>query len=689
MEELLVVLNNNKPNRHNVIFPISTLVACVDQSWEYGVSMNIGHDMHRPIAHMRGLGLYLEPGLCRLLGLISFPQSSEEQNLIQEIHKANLTKNFISSAKNDYDKILSKFPHSNITCKNNLKPFKYECSAIIKEKLAEELFPNIFSQKDQDGLIDILLLQPFKPGLFRVGDLVLFAHPYFRRNLSQWNSYCVEFLDILQNLRTKNDIRIKIALDPNSIGLAESYKDRMEFEYWWGPKFTDDLSKIPMGMTQHVEVDRFKQECLEIEKTEFFWGKINGIKTFECEEVKNRPSLGVSDDFFGCRYVHSMLDDTGQNIAHIDGAIRGYNIDQITNRKQMAIDKLGRHTKYTKLWRIDGNVSVELWKELVCHYFRGNHLVGEYLGGVEPKKDDRPSIVFEEEDVPITQYIPTNLAPNQGIRICVSYQHKQDNIKQGVTIMSFDSFTKDEKKLKYIEHDTIELIKVLYQNIKYLHFYEEYSRVAFEDTVLNLPLFIHYGDNLNDLVQGTMNAIRTICEARRNVDQLISFSLGIIIGNKEIIFSFAAHISDLCKWFNSGLYALPNQEIDVKGWCDRIYAWISKEFTLNIDRPKLKEIVKTTGILKFERKLIDPRIINFSMDEGKVMCEILMPKDEVEKIQKCGLSVAPIMLVKKSRCSKTKKDYLQSKYSKYLHKDTHEILEDIEFLGSFWTNRHA
>ena len=75
---------------------------------------------------------------------------------------------------------------------------------------------------------------------------------------------------------------------------------------------------------------------------------------------------------------------------------------------------------------------------------------------------------------------------------------------------------------KYIEHDAIEVIKALNPRFPSIIFNDDYARVAFEDTVLNLPLFLHYGNNVNDLVADTINAIKLICGASK---KLISFYL--------------------------------------------------------------------------------------------------------------------------------------------------------------------
>lgn len=42
---------------------------------------------------------------------------------------------------------------------------------------------------------------------------------------------------------------------------------------------------------------------------------------------------------------------------------------------------------YIKLWGIDNDFSVDMWKELISSFYRENALIGEYFGGVDEKFD--------------------------------------------------------------------------------------------------------------------------------------------------------------------------------------------------------------------------------------------------------------------------------------------------------------
>ncbi len=101
---------------------------------------------------------------------------------------------------------------------------------------------------------------------------------------------------------------------------------------------------------------------------------------------------------WGCRYVHSMLNPSTGLPTHLDGAIRLYNEENILERidKKNDISKCGKNSKYIKLWRIDNDFSVSLWKELISSFYRENSLIGQYFGGIDEKYEQIKKRVHKE-----------------------------------------------------------------------------------------------------------------------------------------------------------------------------------------------------------------------------------------------------------------------------------------------------
>ena len=76
------------------------------------------------------------------------------------------------------------------------------------------------------------------------------------------------------------------------------------------------------------------------------------------------------------------------------------------------------------------------------------------------------------------------------------------------------------------------------------------------------------------------------------------------------------------------------------------------------------------------------------MKGNSVIAELVAQKDIVDEIYKLHLGIAPAFEVKKTICSKCGKDYFSCKDVKFID-DVFDSPEDIEYCGTFWTNRHA
>jgi hypothetical protein len=67
------------------------------------------------------------------------------------------------------------------------------------------------------------------------------------------------------------------------------------------------------------------------------------------------------------------------------------------------LKRAGRHTEYTKLWRVDGTIDIGRWKSVIHNHFRDNTLVSEYFGSQKSKVDIR-----EELEKPMCSHNPSN-----------------------------------------------------------------------------------------------------------------------------------------------------------------------------------------------------------------------------------------------------------------------------------------
>lgn len=289
--------------------------------------------------------------------------------------------------------------------------------------------------------------------MFQKEGYLLFAHQFFRRTLSIANTTNEEFFNSFEKIRNVEEVKVKLALDMDLVGLPGTEHPEFEYQYIRGPHFNNDLQLIPEGVTCH-DNEHYDNLFSNLLSTQFYWHIKDEKRTFECEELCDKENISLDEGkslLWGCRYVHSMLNPVSGVPNHLDGAIRIYNDEQILERidSKTDISKCGKNSDYVKLWRIDNDFSVELWKELISTFYRENALVGEYFGGVDEKfeqikkeRTQRNSII----DKP-NKFIPVNLNVGDGLRFffhCTSKVTITDGYD--VRILNKDEFIYNRKK---------------------------------------------------------------------------------------------------------------------------------------------------------------------------------------------------------------------------------------------------
>jgi hypothetical protein len=693
MKQTLAVLNSNQINRYNMMFSVGALESALTQSWDLGVPTFIGHDHHMLCAWTKGLSLYIEPRLVRLTGIIFHPETEEDGMELSNALNVYTNRLIESKVLPYFDKMKDLLKQY---LSGNEKPIFSDCAAIYDEGLVKRVFPTLFEQQDDDGLIPLSNLKMRAPGVYEKDDFLLFAHQYFRRSLSRWNSLNSPFFNVLNELHEDPKLNIRIALDPNMIGLSSTFKfPSVELEYWWGPKFTEDLGMIELGVTKHTSS---KNDVLfhGVSGTEFWWYSQDNRKTFECEELRDIASLGISRDMYGCRFIHSILESKDSLPIHIDGAIRMYTEEGMIQRLGVDIKSAGRHTIYTKLWRIDGQLEVPQWKDLVTHYFKDNHLVGEYLGGKEePDRRNPHSVQPAINTIPLVNYIPSSMKPGQGLKMSISYQSKENIGNGDRTIISYDHLYCNNDDYRYIEGDTIEIIKLLRRMGEQIELSKDRVLIGFNDRVLNLPLILHNGSQSVILAEKTREALSQLCKAwtTRKDDRIISCNIGIQYQEKNIYFSFAGHVTDLSKWLSCNVSKFPLNDSDMDKWCEATAEYLQENYPNDYENPSLEDILHKTGLLVFERRFLKPDEYVSSYDEDYgIIIHLKIPKDNYdlqEKLAKGQLETALAFHYGEPECSKCKNLYEQCNCSKYIDKDVRMIMKNFSFIAPFWTDKKA
>ncbi|MFK4871511.1 hypothetical protein [Novosphingobium sp. ZW T3_23] len=372
------------------------LAVAADQDMPYGMPVNIAHDQCRPIGWSVPRGVYLAKDMARQFSLILSPEGVEDRAAIN----ARLRR------------------FAEVTQRLQVEPYRHEleariaglasdkatllysgAAAVVEASLAANIFPEFFAiggtHVDKHGLVDLAFLKSrtreLQPGIFHETerDVLLFAHPFFRRSLSRRNSLNAYVLASFAEAAALAGVTARLRLDPDMIGHPASARGVIELEYWNGPNYSDDIAAIPSGVAEHKSEARDRVYS-GVDKTQIWWkdpetraDSTSGaemIRTFEIEELIEDESPGLQSGHYGCRYAHAEYDIGAETISHFDGAIRAYAGETYLKRIEERIDRAGKQANYRKLFRLDGALPIAMWKRVLTDWYRRNRLIPEYLG---------------------------------------------------------------------------------------------------------------------------------------------------------------------------------------------------------------------------------------------------------------------------------------------------------------------
>jgi hypothetical protein len=641
----------------------------------------ISHDFTRAMGWQYPFAVHFEPGLTRIAGLGLMVDNQRESKQLSNAlisHVGGLAAKHKTELSRLQDLLA---PHlsgnEKVVCAK-------ESLALIDEGLVARVFPEIFDHSDKDGLVPLNELEPIGPGVFRIGELTVFAHHFFRRSLSRMNTLNRPFLERLQDL-TNEDVTVRIALDRDTVGLVSTYTDYEELEYWWGPKFTDDLVNIPTGITQHGagEQDRLFHG---ISRSEFWWQSRKGKHIFETEELRDIPSSGEGTSY-GCRYAHSIVDEETGRIDHLDGAVRVYPEDDMISRLEHNIAEAGRHTDYTKLWRLDGIIPPSSWKSLLSDYFRDNHLVGEYFGAKE--EFEYPARSEPESQAKVL--VPYSMTRGDGVRIALSFHDQAIEVPASRSVLSLDSLTSEAGKTKYVESWILELQKALSRMGEPLFIPDDVEFLMCKDLYINFPLILHKNDAGG--VAKTIEAFRLLVRAlrARNYNQVASFTIAFDVEDRQARVSVLGHIDDLEEWLASPLSVPPCSSEEIFEWAEHVAGFLGRKYPSADDSPALAETLKPSGVLLIQRRTLAENIeVRFEETDRGLKYGLLLPDDEItlrEHVSRGEIVPALAFLKKESKCTNCREPYRRCSCSKTLDTGVAEEIIKAQLIRPHWSDR--
>ena len=684
MKELVCVLNSDSVNRYGQRFTVGSLVSALWREHDIGMPLLISHDFRRAIGWHYPLAIHFEPGLTRLSGLglmVDNQQESEELS--------NALVSFIAGIADQHSTEIAELRAliANHLSGNEKVLCAKESLALIDNGLCLRVFPELFEHADKDGLAPLRELDPIGPGVFRIGKLTVFAHHFFRRSLSRMNTLNRPFLERFQEITDEN-VSVKIAIDHDTVGLVTAYTDYQELEYWWGPKFSDKLTDIPIGVSHHEagEMDRIFHG---ISSSQFWWQSRKSKHIFEAEELRDIPTSIGESARYGCRYVHSIVDEDTGRIDHLDGAVRVYPEEKMIERLELDISQAGRHTNYTKLWRLDGVIPLSLWKSLLSDYFRDNHLIGEYFGATEEFEYEFSA----ESESEIQTWVPYSMKRGDGVRIALSFHDYRDDLQAERSVESLDTFTLKAGVARYVESWTVELQKALLRMGESLFISDEIRFLTCRDFYVNFPLIRHKKDCEPLKICKTIEALGLLIRALQGhrYDQVASYTIAFAVEEKEARVSVLGHINDLEEWLNEPLSVPPVSREELFAWSEEVAELIRRKWHQANNKPPLAETLMSSGVLLIHRQTLADNIdVRIEKTDSGLWYELQIPDDE-QVLKECfrrgELVPASAFLKVESKCTKCQQSYRSCAHSKMLDREVAEEIMDVHFIRPFWTDR--
>jgi hypothetical protein len=544
MREHFGVMVSDALSKNNLKLATGALHTSLSRYWRVGLPMCISHDAHRLVGWNLPVGIHLEPGLARTMGVSLIAENSEDSECLEKAYRRRLYDRVQESA-GGYEAQLRTLVGTGLGGDEQLADLS--TPALVGKGLARRCFPDLFLQEDKDGLVPLRSLEPIQPGLYRRGPLVVFAHPSFRRSLSRLNNLNGELLSNLEALAADPGINVKVRLDSDAVGLADRCLHPIEMQYWRGPHFDDDLGCIPSGVTQH-EADERQRFFSLVCRTEFWWqSRMNDLlhrreHIFEAEELRDYYTFGSDEDLYGCRYVHSVIDETTNIIEHLDGAMREYTDEALIERLDKDIAHAGRHTSYTKYWRVDGALRLATWKTLVYHHFRDNTLVGEYLGMTE---DCSGRVIAPLNRPKVSIHVP-HAGAATGIRVALSYHRPDGGHLEEDRCLGMLGFVREgAEKTRFVDAEFLDFLKLAGRAGLHLSLPQDVRLLAFEEHYHMFPLIRHRSDTA---ANETLDLLRSFIALWRDPERVLSFSLSTVSEDMELRLSILGGCSALGHW---------------------------------------------------------------------------------------------------------------------------------------------
>lgn len=672
-------------SQSGVRFSIGALEDALWQSYGRCVPSNIAHDIHRPLGVTRVTALYLSHESSYLLGNTSMPETQEEHSWVMAARTSYLNEIMLERIQEYSQDFIQELSNLGVQKKKG----RLVSSGVVMygyDNIVSDIFPHLKDVVDNDGLIYLdELLKKFDykgDGVFssKKNNLSILVHPFLRRSLSRFNCFNKGFLEELFKANTeKTPVRIRI--DFNYAGFTPSFKETQEFDYWYGPDYSDDISKIKEGVTAY-DTNDMEYAFNQIRKTEFVWQDKEGKRQFEMEEVTDVEAPTLPEGAYACRYLHSFYDTETGVFDHFDGAIRCYDLDAICERLSNPITAMGHAAQYTKLFRIDGPLPISKWKSLITHYLMGNQDVYRYFGVPVPYVKQQ-----QQDANPISKYVSFVPKKGDGVRLLYSYHTKgEETIER--CFRDFDTCQLREGTVETTDLMAVDLAKCIRRaggTIDYPHC----RFVSFRDNFHDLPEVFHGGDNPAMAIAVTLEGIKIFLKglARRGVEESMSFCLSWNMGDRKVKISFMGAVPDVLSWTDS-IGDVPTDRKGLKKWLETQAVYFKKNGK-DSPSPVSATYIHGNGIFYHRRRLVqqDAELKDLYYNDNKELCaniDFAENNKELSELVETGVISPAEFIVADRLICKDKEDYLMS--DKIASLDEIDCQPTILFMNLIWAS---
>ncbi len=274
---------------------------------------------------------------------------------------------------------------------------------------AFRVFPELEEKLDEDGLLVVDDELHLMTAGVRYNDHVLRYHRFFGGDYATSPAH-----DLLWHLGEYHrgsgcQNVFRVAIDPRPPITMEEYERRLfaDFSTWQGPTFCaaklDDRNEVGLTVVGRDRPSPYEAGSgPAFDRTEFLWKHRDGVKTLEIEEITARENL--TGRYHLNRYVHAERDVEKGRFTHLDGAVKVYSTERYGMRYGARLGDPGERPPKIKLFRVDGDIDIGCWLELVGSFFSGNEMVVEYFDPKGFEEEYAPQIrEYQERHVPGTR----------------------------------------------------------------------------------------------------------------------------------------------------------------------------------------------------------------------------------------------------------------------------------------------